>query len=82
MEDYLEKPDGVQISTLTPTSGNVITPERWANLNFTELLEQKNILIKRFDSFSENGNKEAAALVFQGITELDSLIQAKSKNFY
>lgn len=82
MTNYEEKPDGVQISTLPKQNSSAITPANWNNLNFSELLEQKNILIRRFDAFAENGNKEAASMVNDGINKLDELIKQKSKGMF
>ena len=68
--------DGVIIST--STNNNDIDSTRWADMNFNELLEQKNILFNRYDFLVRVGAAEAAKKLLEGINSVDSFIAQKS----
>lgn len=67
--------DGVTIST--SEQNNAIDSSKWSEMNFHELLLQKNILLDRYDYVMSIGNNFAAKQLAEGIINLDSIISTK-----
>lgn len=68
--------DGVTITTLVRTQA--VETSRWADLNFSELLEQKNIMFNRYEYLVNIGNGPAAKGILEGINKLDVIIAQKT----
>lgn len=74
-EQEIEQEDGVVLTNQTSTT-TMISRDQWNELNFTELLDQKNILYDRWEYLTRSGNllaKEFAVF----LTDIDTLIQTK-----
>lgn len=68
--------DGVSIST--SVGNNAVQSARWSDMNFNELLGQKNIMFDRYEFMVRMGNSSAAKSLLEGINTLDSLIAQKA----
>ena len=68
--------DGVSIST--SVGNNAINSARWSDMNFNELLDQKNIMFDRYEFMVRMGNALVAKSLLEGINTLDSLIAQKA----
>lgn len=68
--------DGVSIST--SVGNNAINSARWSDMNFNELLDQKNIMFDRYEFMVRMGNAGVAKSLLEGINTLDSLIAQKA----
>ncbi len=51
-----------------------VRPDQWKEMNFDQLLEQKNIMFNRYEFLASKGHRELASQVLQGINSLDALI--------
>ena len=67
--------DGVVITT--STNEHKVDSARWEDMNFSELLNQKNILFQRYEYLLQIGSP-AAKNILEGINTLDVLIAQKS----
>jgi hypothetical protein len=67
--------DGVTITTCV--NKGAVDSTRWKDLNFTELVNQKTIMLDRYDYLYQQGNTAVAMQVLNGITLLESLIEQK-----
>ena len=67
--------DGVVITT--STNEHKVDSARWEDMNFSELLNQKNILFQRYEYLLQIGSP-AAKNILEGINALDALIAQKS----
>lgn len=67
--------DGVVITT--STNEHKVDSARWEDMNFSELLNQKNILFQRYEYLLQIGSP-AAKNILEGINALDVLIAQKS----
>lgn len=67
--------DGVTITT--SVIENKVASDRWTEMNFSELLNQKNILFQRYEYLLQI-ESPAASKLLEGINNLDSLIAQKS----
>ena len=74
----MENGDGVVISTGGSTN-SAIDATRWDSMSFNELIEQKNIMFGRYDFMIQQGNREVANKMLEGLTVLEGLIVAKAK---
>ncbi len=54
----------------------LVKPEQWKEMNFDQLLEQKNIMYNRLEFLMSKGHKELAAALLNGINQLDAQIAA------
>lgn len=68
--------DGTSISTKDNLTA--VKSSQWPELNFNELLNQKNIMFERYDFLMRTGSVNIAASILEGINILDSLIAQKS----
>lgn len=67
--------DGVVITT--STNEHKVDSARWEDMNFSELLNQKNILFQRYEYLLQI-ESPAAKNILEGINALDVLIAQKS----
>ena len=68
--------DGVSITTNVTNSP--VNATKWDDMNFNELLNQKNIMFDRYDFMVRMGNSSVAKSILEGINTLDSLIAQKA----
>ncbi len=68
--------DGVTIST--SIIDKKVESDKWSEMNFSELLNQKNILFQRYEYLLQI-ESPAAVKMLEGINNLDSLIAQKSQ---
>lgn len=74
-EQETQSGDGVAISTVVNT--HTVNTAQWNSMNFSQLIEQKNLMYSRYDYLFQNGNANAAQSIMNGIMQLDSLIQSR-----
>ena len=67
--------DGVVITT--STNEHKVDATRWEDMNFSELLNQKNIMFQRYEYLLQI-ESPAAKNILEGINALDALIAQKS----
>lgn len=68
--------DGVSITTAVVE--HKVESNKWTEMNFSELLNQKNIMFQRYEYLLQI-ESPAAANLLEGINTLDSLIAQKSQ---
>jgi len=68
--------DGVAITTNVQLSK--VDATKWDEMNFNELLEQKSVMLDRYEYLVSIGSNFAAKQVVEGITTLDSFIAQKT----
>ena len=68
--------DGVTITTRVIE--HKVESDKWAEMNFSELLNQKNILFQRYEYLLQI-ESPAASKLLEGVNNLDSLIAQKSQ---
>lgn len=68
------------MSTVISTAANVnlVNSSKWEEMTFSDLLEQKNILMNRYEFLMQQENTTYAAAIVQGIQQLDAIIQTKT----
>lgn len=69
--------DGVAITT--SVLEHTVNSKKWEEMNFSELLNQKNILFARYEYLTQAGNPIAAQSILGGIHKVDALIAQKSQ---
>ena len=74
----MDKEDGVVIST-NGSSSSAVDATRWDSMSFNELVEQRNIMFGRYDFMIQQGNKEVANKMLEGLAVLEGLIAIKAK---
>ena len=62
----------------TATNTNLVDSSKWEEMTFSDLIEQKNILMNRYEFIMQQENKSYAAVLIQGIQQVDALIQTKT----
>ena len=68
--------DGTVISTAA--NSNAVESSKWDEMNFSDLMEQKNILMNRYEFIMQQENKSYAPLIIEGLLRLEALIQTKT----
>lgn len=53
---------------------NKVKPDQWSDMSFDQLMEQKSVMLDRYEFFISKGYKEPAALIVQGIEKIDAII--------
>ena len=69
--------DGTVISTLN--IDHIVDSNRWEDMNFSELIEQKRILFNRYEYLMKLENKQAAKGLVEGLERLETIIARKLK---
>lgn len=54
-----------------------INSEKWEEMGFSDLVDQKNIMLDRYDFIVSQGNHQLASQMLTGINRLEQLIQSK-----
>lgn len=62
----------------TAVNTNLVDSSKWEEMNFSDLIEQKNILINRYEFIMQQENKSYASALIQGIQQIEALIQTKT----
>lgn len=68
------------MSTVISTAVNtdLVNSSKWEEMNFSDLMEQKNILMNRYEFIMQQENKSYAPALIQGIQQIEALIQTKT----
>lgn len=62
----------------TAVNTNLVDSSKWEEMNFSDLIEQKNILMNRYEFIMQQENKSYAPVLIQGIQQIEALIQTKT----
>ncbi len=62
----------------TAANTNLVDSSKWEEMNFSDLMEQKNILMNRYEFIMQQENKSYAPVLIQGIQQIEALIQTKT----
>lgn len=62
----------------TAVNTNLVDSSKWEEMNFSDLIEQKNILMSRYEFIMQQENKSYATVLIQGIQQIEALIQTKT----
>lgn len=62
----------------TVANANLVDSTRWEDMTFSELIEQKNVLMNRYEFLMQQENKSYVGPLIQGIQQIDALIQTKT----
>lgn len=62
----------------TAANTNLVDSTRWEDMTFSELIEQKNVLMNRYEFLMQQENKSYVGPLIQGIQQIDALIQTKT----
>lgn len=62
----------------TAVNTNLVDSSKWEEMNFSDLIEQKNILMNRYEFIMQQENKSYATVLIQGIQQIEALIQTKT----
>ncbi len=62
----------------TATNVNLVDSSRWEEMTFSDLIEQKNIMMNRYEFIMQQENKSYADQLIQGIQRIEELIQTKT----
>lgn len=54
-----------------------VNSEKWEEMGFSDLVDQKNIMLDRYDFIVSQGNHQLASQLLTGINRLEQLIQSK-----
>lgn len=69
---------GLEISTHTPETENLVSADKWQEMTVNELYEQKMILQNRIFASSEMKNRSVMTQLQRGMVQLEAIIQQKS----
>lgn len=62
----------------TAVNTNLVDSSKWEEMNFSDLIEQKNILMNRYEFIMQQENKSYAPVLIHGIQQIEALIQTKT----
>lgn len=67
------------ITPITRQKIEAVTPEKWAKMSISLLLDQRLFLVERSVKASQAGHSEMAQQIQLGINSLDALLQYKAE---
>ena len=75
-DKQIQKEDGV-VLTMDTNSKELLPKHKWSELNFNELIEQKNLIYDKWEFLINGNNKQLASDFAQFLIDIDLFIHSK-----